>query len=58
MTNDAMKDLEELGFEIEEGNHYKLTYYGNERYMIVLAKTSSDGRNGKNAASDMIKKAF
>lgn len=46
--------LEELGFEITgDGKHYKLKYFGDERYTSILPKTSSDARAGNNAASKM-----
>lgn len=52
----AMKDL---GFEItEEGKHYKLTYYGDDRYQATFAKTPSDFRSGKNDAQITINIAF
>lgn len=53
------KQLKKLGFEItEEGKHYKLKYYGDDRYEICFAKTPSDVRSGKNNASTIIKKVF
>ncbi|BBH26493.1 hypothetical protein SG0102_14270 [Intestinibaculum porci] len=51
--------LMDLGFEIQDdGKHYKLIYYGDERYMLVIAKTGSDVREGKNNASMICKKMF
>lgn len=51
--------LSDLGFEInEDGRHYKLTYYGDGRYMATLAKTPSDNRSGMNIALEMIKNMF
>lgn len=50
------QDLKELGFEItEEGKHYRLTYYGDERYKTTIAKTGSDWREGKNIATTILK---
>ena len=58
--NHALKQtLQDLGFEIqEEGKHIKLTYYGDERYQIILAKTPSDGRAGRNNAATIIRKVY
>ncbi len=52
------KRLIDLGFEIKEGKHYKLTYKGDDRYMITLAKTSSDYRSNMNMVSKATKKIF
>ena len=50
------KMFTDLGFVItEEGKHYKLTYYGDGRYMTTLAKTPSDNRTGMNQALYIIK---
>jgi len=56
----AMKnELQDLGFKIsDDGKHYKLTYYGDGRYMTTLAKTPSDGRTGINTATTIIKNMF
>ncbi len=52
MSGTLRQALKELGFVItEEGKHYRLTYYGDDRYQTTLAKTGSDWREGKNAAS-------
>jgi ribonuclease BN (tRNA processing enzyme) len=46
--------LQELGFEItEDGKHYKLTYYGDNRYFTSVAKTPSDNRTGNNTAGNI-----
>lgn len=59
MTAPLRKDLEDLGFVITaEQNHYKFTYFGDGRYMTVLAKTPSDKRAGKNTASDSARMVF
>lgn len=56
MSGRLKQAFEDLGFTIaEEGKHYKLTYFGDKRYYTVFAKTPSDGRSGKNNASDLIK---
>ena len=53
------RQLIDLGFEItEDGKHYKVTYYGDDRYHTVFAKTPSDGRSGKNNAQAVIRMSF
>ena len=37
---------------------YKLTYFNDDRYVTVYAKTPSDHRSGKNNASKTIRIAF
>lgn len=59
MTGAMKKTLQEMGFVIsEEGKHYKLTYYGDNRYCATLAKTPSDNRSGMNVAMEMIRDMF
>jgi hypothetical protein len=51
--------LSRCGFEIiEDGKHYKLIFNNDHRYIITLAKTPSDVRNGKNTYSDLKKLCF
>ncbi len=45
--------LEDLGFSVEEGEHYKLTYKNDSRYMFTISKTSSDSRGKKNLMSEI-----
>lgn len=53
------QELKQLGFTVtEEGKHYKLTYFDDNRYTITMAKTPSDGRAGKNNISEINKKVF
>jgi len=53
------QELKQLGFTItEDGKHYKLTYFDDNRYTITMAKTPSDGRAGKNNVSEINKKLF
>ena len=53
------QDLKQLGFSIsDEGKHYKLTYFDDNRYTITMAKTPSDGRAGKNNVSNINNKVF
>ena len=48
--------LEEWGFRFErESTHYRLIYYGDERYSTTLSKTGSDRKAGSNAAAEIIK---
>ena len=59
MTGRLRQELLDLGFEItEDGKHIKLTYYGDERYQTVFAKTPSDGRAGKNNTQNVIRSCF
>ena len=59
MSGKLKKALIDLGFNIaEEGKHCKVTYYGDERYQTVFAKTPSDGRSGKNNAQVVIRMSF
>lgn len=46
--------LESLGFEVENTKeHYKIRFKGDNRYLVVLSKTASDYKQGKNFTSDM-----
>ena len=51
LTAKDRKKLKELGFEEKDGKHNKLYFHGDERYFLTLAKTPSDKRSSKNAAS-------
>lgn len=57
-NNVKRRQLNELGFEIEESKHYKIVYREDDRYMFTLAKTPSDFRNNLNSVSDAAKKIF
>lgn len=51
LSGEKKQRLKELGFTItEDGKHYKLTYYGDARYLTTVSKTASDVREGKNIA--------
>ena len=53
------RGLRDLGFEIEQdGKHYKLTWQGDERYVMTLPKSGSDHRGGLNSASDFARLLF
>lgn len=59
LSGSMKRTLQDMGFVItEDGKHYKLTYYGDRRYMATLAKTPSDKRSGMNIALEMIKDMF
>lgn len=46
--------LESLGFEVENTKeHYKIRFKNDPRYLVVLSKTASDYKQGKNFTSDM-----
>ena len=59
MSSATRGSLEKIGFSIsEDGKHYKLIFMGDERFTIVLPKTSSDHRSGLNAFSDLKRQLF
>ena len=52
LTGTMRQELMSLGFEITEaGKHYKITYRGDQRYMVTVGKTPSDNRSGSNNAA-------
>ena len=52
LSGAMIQELVSLGFEIKEsGKHYKLTYHGDQRYMVTVGKTPSDNRSGSNNAA-------
>ncbi|SFQ45922.1 hypothetical protein SAMN05216177_11530 [Ectopseudomonas toyotomiensis] len=54
MDEKTRRTLERLGFTItSDGTHYKLLFNSDSRYPIIIAKTPSDFRAGKNTASDI-----
>ena len=56
MSGPMRQQLKNLGLEIsEDGKHYKLTYYGDNRYKSTMAKTGSDHREGSNIANAILK---
>jgi NADH dehydrogenase/NADH:ubiquinone oxidoreductase subunit G len=59
MDAKTKRTLESMGFSIsEDGKHYKLVFYDDDRYTFTLAKSGSDHRGGLNAASDIAKRLF
>lgn len=59
MTPSVRAVLESLGFSLsEEGKHFKICYFDDDRYTFTLAKTGSDHRGGLNSASDISKRIF
>lgn len=56
LTGTLRQQLAELGFKItEDGKHYRLTYYGDNRYKTTLSKSGSDYREGMNIAATILK---
>ena len=56
MSGPLRRYLEGIGYDItEDGKHYRLTYFGDARYSITMAKTASDYREGDNTALQMIR---
>ncbi|GHN19439.1 hypothetical protein ME796_18430 [Lactobacillus delbrueckii] len=56
MDAKTRKALQDFGFRIEEdGNHSRLTYFGDDRYHTTVAKTPSDARAGKNIAHYIVR---
>lgn len=54
MTSTLRHALKEFGFTItSEGKHYKLTYFDDPRYTVIMAKTGSDARAGSNLAAEI-----
>ncbi len=60
MTKVLKQDLQDMGFTItDDGKHYKLVYYNDQRYVFTLACTPSETkRGGKNAATEIINKVL
>lgn len=59
MTAEIRQELLNMGITItDDGKHYKLTYFGDGRYINVLPKTPSDYRGGKNAVAELNAKLF
>ena len=59
MTGKLRQSFMDIGFEVvDDRKHYKLTYYGDNRYQTILGKTPSDVRSGKNNAREIIKMVF
>lgn len=59
MTSKIRNALQEFGFAIsEDGKHYRLTYFGDTRYNITLAKTPSENRGSQNVVHEIQKKVL
>lgn len=59
MSSKVRHGLEELGFLVEETNkHCKISYHGDNRYMVVFGSTPSDVRSGKNNAATLARMAY
>ncbi len=52
------RQLNDLGFIVNEGKHYKITYGNDDRYMFTLSKTTGDYRSNLNAVSRAANKLF
>ncbi|MCD8347408.1 MAG: hypothetical protein LUD16_05530 [Lachnospiraceae bacterium] len=56
MSGTLRQELQKFGFTItEDGKHYRLTYYGDDRYHTTVSKTASDRRSGMNTAADIVR---
>lgn len=53
-TGSDISALEDLGFVMTRGNHWKMSFHGDPRYTSALAYTPSDCRSGKNSAAEII----
>lgn len=60
MSAKIRQGLEELGFLVEEtsNNHCKISYHGDNRYLVVFGNTPSDVRSGKNNAAILARMAY
>lgn len=58
MTKPLEGRLRELGFSLNDGNHYKIIWRNDQRYVFSFAKTPSDRRAGRNIARDLIHLLF
>ncbi len=58
MTRTLERNLSELGFSLNKGHHYKITWHNDQRYTFSFAKTPSDHRAGRNIARDLIHLLF
>ena len=56
LTSALRQQLVDLGFEItSDGKHYRLAYYGDNRYKTTISKSGSDHREGRNIALAILK---
>lgn len=53
LSKKQRRALNDNGFEIVDGDHYKLIYKGDPKYSFTLAKTSSDYRSKENLISEI-----
>lgn len=58
LNNQKKRQLAELGFDIEVGTHYKITFKGDERYSFTLSKTAGDYRSNTNTLKDAVNTLF
>ncbi len=56
MSSTMRRELESMGMVISgDGTHYKVKYYGDDRYSTSISKTASDHREGDNISHQIIK---
>lgn len=59
MDSAIKSSLERMGFRIlSDGKHHKLIFRNDDRYIVILPKTSSDHRAGRNIVSKIKKLLF
>ncbi len=61
LDSSLRRKLKDLGIDVaEQGRkHYKLKYYGDDRYSASMACTGGDGgRGGRNLAAELIQRFF
>ena len=58
LSKTDIRALKGLGFVEEQGNHDKYLFHGDDRYMVTVAKTPGDHRDGENVAHDAVKLIF
>ncbi len=59
LSGSMRRELQSMGMEIsEDGSHYKIKYYGDDRYATSLAKTGSDHREGENISHQIVRGMF
>ena len=60
INDDAVKRLTREGFTVEKdpGNHWAVTFKGQEKYKTFLASTPSDCRGGQNAVAQYMNMLF
>ena len=57
-TKSDVEDLKGFGFEIQRGGHDKYVFGGDDRYIITVANSPSDFRDGENLAHEAVNLIF